>query len=147
MSADQLWQQLTLQGNELFDRGEHQRAQDVYEQARSLVLHSFDQWDCSEDAVAAVVVSHLNLSEAQARCGELDTACHTLCSIYASLLRARDDGQLHPLLREAAARHVRETFAALQRFRSRYGERPELHDLLCPDCQRPAAAGHRRTLH
>lgn len=144
-----LWQQLTLRGNALFDSGEHARAAALYEEARTLALDRFDQWDDSADAIAAVVVSYLNLSEAQARGGALDEGCASLCTIHASLLRARDNEGLHESLREAAARHLRETFAALVRYRETWGDRPELHHLLCPDCgrwpggRRPASA----TLH
>jgi hypothetical protein len=152
MSADQAWKQLTLQGNELFERGEHRRAALAYEEARSLALASFDDWPDSDDAVAAVVVSYLNLAEAQARVGALDEACELLCSVHGSLVRAARNSALHPLLRDAAARHLRETMSALARFRSLHGERPSLHRWFCPDCSAQADAhidnlAPGRTLH
>lgn len=134
MTHEQRWQQLTLRGNALFERGEHPRALLLYEQARCLALKRFARWPCSDDAIAALVVSYLNLSEAQARCGELDAACLSLCTVHTGLLRARDNEDLQEGLREAAALHLRESFAALVRFREVYGERPALHRLLCPEC-------------
>jgi tetratricopeptide (TPR) repeat protein len=150
--ADQAWKQLTLQGNELFERGEHQRALLAYEQARSLALDNFDDWPDSDDAVAAVVVSYLNLAEAQSRTGALDAACELLCSVHASLMRASRNNGLHPLLRDAATRHLRETFAALARFQTLHGERADIHRWLCPECSAKAAAesddiAPGRTLH
>lgn len=143
------WTQLTLQGNALFERGEHLRAILAYEQARSLALACFNDWPDGEDAVAAVVVSTLNLAEAQARAGALDEAAELLASVHASLLRASRNAGLHVSLRDAATRHLRETQAALLRFEAQHGAHAELRRCLCPDCyaELHASPYNARTLH
>lgn len=85
--AATLWKKLTVEGNALFDSGDPAQALIRYEAACTLALAKFSQWDERDDAVASVVVSYLNLSEAQARTGLLSKASATLCMLHGNLLR------------------------------------------------------------
>lgn len=148
--AEAAWKQLTLHGNRCFERGELAAACNAYEQARALALARFGDWTQADDAVAAIVVSYLNLSEAQARLGELAEAGQSLCAVHASLLQARDDADLPESLRAAAGGHLRKTVAAMLRFQATHGERPEVARALHAACQVPCATlawGRPQTLH
>lgn len=129
-----LWKQLTTKANALFDEGSLHAALEGYECARSIVLAHFDSWAEPDDAVAAVVVSFLNLSEAQARLGLAGLATQALCTVHGSLLKTAADAALATPLREAAQRHLRETFAALARFQERYGPSPQVARWLHAGC-------------
>lgn len=121
-----LWKQLTAKANTLFEQGALNAALEGYECARSLALSHFDAWEEPDDAVAAVVVSFLNLSEAQARLGLMSLATQALCTVHGSLLKTTADDSLPPALREAAQRYLGETHAALVRFQHRYGPSPQV---------------------
>ena len=129
-----LWKKLTAEGNALFDAGDPAQALIRYEAACTLALAQFSQWVEADDAVASVVVSYLNLSEAQARTGLLAKASATLCMLHGNLLKASVNRRGRAALREAAERYLQQTFAALLRFRQRYGERPEMRPWLCDPC-------------
>lgn len=128
------WKQLTLAGNARFEQQDLPGALSSYAQARAWALQHFDRWPDPDDAVAAVVVSHLNLSEAQARLGLVDEAAQTLERAHAGLLHIAGDAQLDAALRRAGVRHLRETYAALLRFQGLHGERPELMRWLHRGC-------------
>lgn len=134
------WKRLTSEGNALFDAGSLHAALESYESARRLVLTTFSEWADTDDAVAAVVVSFLNLSEAQARLGLVSLATQALCTVHGSLLETLSDESLAPALREAAQRHLRETFAALARFQDRYGPSPQVARWLHAGCGCAACA-------
>lgn len=127
------WKQLTTEGNLLFDAGSLHAALERYEHARRLVLATFSEWTDTDDVVAAVVVSFLNLSEAQARLGLVNLAAQSLCTVHGSLLRTRGDASLRPELRQAAHRHVQDTRSALVRFQLRYGGQPLVERWLSVD--------------
>lgn len=129
-----LWKQLTTKANAMFDEGSLHAALEGYECARSIVLTHFDAWTVPDDAVAAVVVSFLNLSETQARLGLIGLATQALCTVHGSLLKTAADESLAASLREAAQHHLRETFAALARFQDRYGPSPQVARWLHAGC-------------
>ncbi len=141
-----LWKQLTTKANAMFDEGSLNAALEGYECARSLVLNHFDAWAEPDDAVAAVVVSFLNLSEAQARLGLIGLATQALCTVHGSLLKTAADATIAIPLREAAQRHLRETFAALARFQERYGPEPQVARWLHAGCGCTACNADRLTL-
>jgi len=138
-----LWQQLTTEGNQLFDAGDMDMALQLYERARGVALANFSHWIDWDDAVAAVVVSFLNLSEAQARLGQVRRGAHTLCAVHISLLQTARDIELEAGLRTAASQYLGQTHAAMWRFRTRYGDQPQLTRWLdagigCSCCGRTA---------
>lgn len=141
-----LWKQLTTKANANFDAGSLNAALEGYECARSLVLTHFDAWADPDDAVAAVVVSFLNLSEALARLGLIGPATQSLCTVHGSLLKTADDATIAMPLREAAQRHLRETFAALARFQERYGPQPQVARWLHAGCGCAACNADKPTL-
>ena len=141
-----LWKQLTTRANAMFDEGCLNAALEGYECARVLVLNHFHAWAEPDDAVAAVVVSFLNLSEAQARLGLIGLATQSLCTVHGSLLKTAADESLATPLREAAQRHLRETFAALARFQERYGPQPQVARWLHAGCGCAACHAHKLTL-
>ncbi|MBB4841739.1 hypothetical protein HNP55_000234 [Paucibacter oligotrophus] len=145
------WKQLTLSGNELFERGLHRQAMQTYEDARTVALQHFQAWSTPADAVAAVVVSYLNLSEAQARSGCLAQASVSLCTLHMSLLHARANTELSCCLRNAAQSHLRESHAALLRFQDLHGDCPQVRHWLEQSYVSQAAtepeAGQARILH
>lgn len=148
MSDTSDWEQLILLGHLQFNQGSFEPAAHTYDRARSLLLQRATPWQDAADAVTAMAVTYLNLAEAQGRCQAVDAACKTLCTLHEALLQARDNPALDDGHREAALAHLRESFAALLRFRDRHGDRPELHRLLCPDCaQRLPASARPGTLH
>lgn len=138
-----LWRKLTLKANALFIAGDVGAALEGYECAQTLVLTHFSAWTAPDDAVAAAVVSHLNLSEALACLGSTRQAADVLCSVHRTLLATMDDAGLAPALRTAAHRHLSDTFAALTRFQSHYGPCDEVAEWLragcpCAHCAAPA---------
>jgi hypothetical protein len=133
------WKLFTHTGNTRFARGDMAGALSSYAQARELALARFGQWADADDAVAAIVVSYLNLSEAQAGLALLDEAAATLNCAHAGLLQMAGDTQLGTAVQRAARRHLGETYAALLRFQGLHGERPELMQWLHRGC---ACAAH-----
>ncbi|MFT3814670.1 MAG: hypothetical protein QM740_15040 [Acidovorax sp.] len=74
-----------------------------------------------DDRLAAFVVAHLNLADCHADMNQPDAAAECLhCAHHTLLALLRDEAQPEPM-RQAAARHVRETFAALPSFPCRAG--------------------------
>lgn len=120
------WRRLTLHGHARFDDGDWDAAIHQYEQARVLALARFGHWRRADDAVAAVVVSSLNLSEGLARGGRWREASAMLCGVHGGMLRAASDADLPVSVRHAAMRHLHETYAALLRFQSVHVECPEV---------------------
>ncbi|MEC5398027.1 hypothetical protein [Uliginosibacterium sp. H1] len=120
--AGEHWKQMTRKGNALFGDEAFEQALQCYEEARNIVLLHFDDWPQADDAVAALVVSYLNLADTQACLGRLDGAATTLCAIHNSLAEAAADPDLPAPLRTAAIRHLREAYAALVQFRQQHGE-------------------------
>lgn len=133
------WKLLTQTGNARFARGDMAGALSSYAQARVLARAQFGHWADADDAVSALVVSELNLSEAQAGLALLDDAAATLNCAHAGLLQMAGDGQFGATVQRAARRHLAETYAALLRFQGLHGARPELMQWLHRGC---ACAAH-----
>lgn len=119
------WQRLTRQANADFEAGALQTAHWAYAQALELALAHFGEWPSADDAVAAVVVSYLNLSEAQSRLGLQAEACHSLVSVHRGLVYALNDADMAPCLRCAALDHLPHTAAALVRHQEVWGKQAE----------------------
>jgi hypothetical protein len=144
------WQQLTLHGNSLLEHGALDLATDAYRQARDLALEHFNLWLNADDAVTALVVSCLNLSECLARAAHIDEAAAQLSSVHGGMLRAAGDPRLPLAVSQAARGRLRETYAALLRFQALHGERPEIARWLHQGCAcvaqgadpTPGRAGH-----
>lgn len=137
------WRQFTAEANTLFDAGAIEPAMAGYERARWLALARFGQWPDAQDAVTAVMVSYLNLSEAQARLGLLTRAAQSLCTVHGSLAKTARDPGLAPAVRDAARRCLVESHAALWRFQAVYGEHPDVARWLALDLC--ACCGAERT--
>lgn len=133
------WKQLTLHANTLFEHGALEAAIDAYRRARELALDHFNLWHDADDAVTALVVSCLNLSESLARARRTAEAAAVLCSAHGGMLRAAGDLRLPPAVRLAAKGRLRETHAALLRFQATYGERTDIARWLHQGC---ACCGH-----
>ncbi len=110
------WKDLTHQGNTHFHQQAYLQALACYEHARSFVLQHFEDWDTADTAVAALVVSYLNLADTQQSLGRCEEAADTLCMAHDRLVMSSRHQSVEPALREAACRHQRETFAALTQF-------------------------------
>lgn len=152
------WQQTTLQANALFERGEPGRALRFYQQALDLLLQQFGAWPQAEDALGALLVSYLNVAEAQRHCGLDDAAAATLSSVHHSLLRMIERAELPLRFRDAARHQLRLSYAALQRFVTLNGAHPAVQRWLrgacvCAACadrlqiSGAAADGSQPTLH
>lgn len=126
----EIWVDLMREANQFLEHGELRRALAIYEAARVFMLHHFEQWPDADEALAALVVSHLDLADAQARAGWLDEAAAGLCDVHCSLLTLMRDARQGTAVRQGAARHMRETFLALVRFQAVHGERPDITQLL-----------------
>jgi hypothetical protein len=111
-----IWKALTREGNTHFHAHAYVQALACYEQARSMLLQHFEDWDTPDNAVAALVVSYLNLADTQLRLGRSDEAADMLCMVHDRLVMSSRHPAAAPALREAACRHQRETFAALTQF-------------------------------
>lgn len=116
------WKQLTSEGNTHFHAHAFTRALTCYEHARSMLLQHFEAWATADDAVAALVVSYLNLADTQQRLGRSQEAADTLCMVHDRLILSMHHPAAEPALREAARRHQRETFAALTQFAKAQGQ-------------------------
>lgn len=110
------WKALTHEGNTHFHQQAYVQAIACYEHARSFLLQNFEQWDTPDNAVAALVVSYLNLADTQQSLGRSEEAADTLCMAHDRLVMSSRHQTTEPALREAACRHQRETFAALAQF-------------------------------
>lgn len=116
------WKALTHEGNVHFHQEDYMKALDSYEHARRLILEHFEYWDTPDNALAALVVSYLNLADCQQRLGRNDEAADTLCMAHDRLVMTSCQTTAAPALREAACRHQRETFAALTQFMHARGQ-------------------------
>lgn len=110
------WKAVTHEGNAHFHACAYVQALACYEHARSMLLQHFEDWDTPDNAVAALVVSYLNLADTQQRLGRSDEAADTLCMAHERLLMCSCHAAAEPALRAAACRHQRETYAALTQF-------------------------------
>lgn len=93
-------------------------------------MHRLTRWPCADDGVAALVVTYLNLAEVLLRDGDEDEACNLTCGLHRSLIDAADSGALTSPLREAARKHLHQSFAAVVRLQQRLGPRPGITRLL-----------------
>lgn len=130
------------QGNALFERGEPVQAMASYEQARALAQAHFEHWPDADRATAALVVSSLNLAEAQAGAQRLEAAASTLCAIHAWLVLSASDGAADPVQRRAALHHMRETTAMMMRFQALHGAWPNIREGLVQGCHVMARLSH-----
>lgn len=110
------WKALTREGNAHFHAHAYIQALACYEHARSMLLQHFEDWDTPDNAVAALVVSYLNLADTQQRLGRSGEAADTLCMAHERLVICSCHAGAEPALREAACRHQRETYTALTQF-------------------------------
>lgn len=111
----QEWQRLTREGLEAH-RAHcvvhalvwHQRALQVAHQLMELPADVAD-----DDRLAAFVVAHLNLADCHADMNQPAAAADCVGCAHRRLLALLHDEAQPPTLRQAAARHLRETLAAL----------------------------------
>ena len=140
--AEPWWKQLMRQGNALFGQEDLVGALVSYEQACLLAQCCFDDWDAAEDALAALVVSHLNFAEALARACRIEEAAAALGNVHGRLLLMAGDPELVPAARHAVPHHLREVHAALSRLQSAHGPRAGIDGRL-----QSTGAGVLRALH
>ena len=115
-----------LQGTVLFEQDDVVGALVNFEQACILASSLPDHWDEIEDALVAVVVSHLSFSDALARACRVGEAASMLCALHDRLLQATGDMALTLPARQSALRHLRQTAAALVRFQLAHGIRSDM---------------------
>lgn len=128
------WRLLTKLGNERLARGDWAGALSSYAQARELALAQFGRWAVADDAIAAIVVSYLNLSEAQLRLELIDEAASTLGAVHGGLRQMARDPEIGCELQRSAHKHLAYTHAALLRFEEHHGERAEFAPWLQRGC-------------
>lgn len=97
-----------------------------------------------DDCLAALVVSHHNLSELYHRRGQVPQAVGHLCLPHRLLLRLLEDGSQSQDVRQAAWRHLRETRAQLLGWLRAHGEEPAVEAALHST---PTPAFMRRPAH
>lgn len=124
------WKALTHEGNTHFYQQAYVQALVCYEHARSFLLQNFEHWDTADNAVAALVVSYLNLADTQQSLGRSEEAADTLCMAHDRLVLSSRHQAAEPALREAACRHQRETFAALAQFAHTQGQDSRVSPLI-----------------
>lgn len=141
--AEQNWERLMLQGTVLFEQDDVVGALVSFEQACILASSLPDHWDKIEDALTAVVVSHLSYAQVLGRACRIEDAAATLCAVHDRLLQAASDVALTLPARQSALRHLRETSAALLRFELMHGMRSDMQDRLREawNCASLAGAG------
>ncbi len=136
----QHWQQAMLQGNAVFECGEPTRALLIYQRGLDQLLLHFSAWPKAEEALEALFVSYLNVSEAQRCCGLLDAAGTSLANHHQILLDIVERSTLPLRLRDAARELQRLSYAALQRFQALCGEHPAIQRYLRTACVCAACA-------
>lgn len=85
-----------------------------------------DHWDEIDDALSAVVVSHLRCANALARACRIEESASTLYEVHARLLHAANNAALTLPARQSALRHLREAMATLLRFQLMHGARSDM---------------------
>lgn len=125
----QHWKRTIELANHYFNLGEYVDAREYYLQAVALAQVLFNRWSDANEAVAAYVVSHHNLADLHLSLGQPEESAEYLCAAHEHLLETFADIRLPTLLREAAARHSRNTYAELMAFISEHGEYPRTHFL------------------
>lgn len=128
------WRSLTQSAHERIRQGELPGAIHDYARALDFARQHPDAWLDPCDALAARVLSALNLAEAQLGSSQPYEAC-TLGETHAHLLKLSADRHCPCQLRDAAFHHLRETLAALTRIQRAYGEQPEVTAALRPYLQ------------
>ncbi|RZT29258.1 hypothetical protein [Cupriavidus agavae] len=106
--------------------GQWKPAADGYRQALDIALLLMDRAPAAraDDCVAALVVSFLNLSDAQAELGHAEQAVALLCNAHETLLALHLEPCRLPELRAAALRHTRETHMAIVMHARDHGMHP-----------------------
>lgn len=130
LDTEQYWKQLMQQGNALLEQDDVVGALVSYEQACILARSHPELWIEIEDALAALVESHLRYCKALMRAHRIEEVSVTLCGLHVRLLRLADDTELSWAARRSALRHLGQTTAALERFQGLHGVRPEMQRAL-----------------
>ena len=122
------WKGLIVEGNTAFDCNDFGTARDPYRRACALADTAFIDWVTidSDNALAALVVSYLNLADTEARLCEIDAAACHLRQIHERLLTLFESVNTDAALRSVAFRHANETFRAITHFQVQHGPRKEL---------------------
>jgi hypothetical protein len=123
------------QGQVLLALASFQQALDL---ARALLAMPGER---SDDCVAALVVSHLNLAEVQSDAGGCDLAADQLALAHETLMHLLCDHGVRGALRQAALRHSRETHAALLLYIEAHGPHPVIARALRAGCLGLAVGG------
>ena len=79
------WKRVIVAGNQAFQNGENTLAVDYYQEASEIALEMMDCWYDTEAAINALVVSELNLAEAQCRLEQFEQAIDTYASLNLAL--------------------------------------------------------------
>jgi len=111
------WRRAIVQGNDSFEAGDAPAALAAYRQALDLARGLPPG---TEDAVAALVVSHHNLARLHEAAGRADEAAGHVCEAHETLCARAADAAAGHGAREAAWRHSRVTHAELLRFLQRH---------------------------
>lgn len=127
------WQQAVQRARAAQQMGQPRMAMAYQHQALALSLQLLEHAPPAgreDDAVAAAVVSHLNVADLQVQAGALEDATQTLCRAHTVLLGLMADARRGAALQQAAWRHSRETHAALLRHAQDHGAHPAIAQAL-----------------
>ena len=117
------WKAILHAGNDAFAKSRHELADEAYLRAISLIRRHFCSWAAcnADDAVAALVVSHLNRVDTQIRLQAPDAAAEILRDIHTCLMSFAESVKTAKDLRIAALRHANQTYAVIKRFQADHG--------------------------
>ncbi len=126
----QHWFALTQEANLRSQAKDVQGAIAHYECARVVVQNSFAAWPDVPAGLIALVVSHLNLAQAQGEAGLLVSAQQSFCALYKSLIRMIESANTSDALRHIATQELGNVLLALQLFQDQHGLEDALWHLL-----------------
>ncbi len=121
-----VWETVTRHAIEAERKGRSATALAGYRRALALARQLMDTPvpGRTEDCVAALIVSWLNLADLQAARGDLARSAESLCHAHEAALSLYLDERRETALRHAALRHSRETRTALILHARRHGAHP-----------------------
>jgi hypothetical protein len=130
------WKGLIHEGNDAFFVRQYAAADDAYRRAVDLIEENFGAWAArsANDAIAALVVSYLNLVDSANQQFQRDRAAYTLREIHCCLLLLARSPDVPERVQRAALRHSNQTFAAIRSFQANHGECVDVFKLIEHDC-------------
>jgi tetratricopeptide (TPR) repeat protein len=109
------WKKNILAGNQLFDLQQYSEAANYYRQAKTCARDLLNNWNNAEEAIAAIVISQLNMADMHSHRQHFQQAEHELQNLHTYLLQAlkeNADGDREPAIRNG----LRRSYTALLQF-------------------------------